>query len=133
MNKLIPFSSIAELWEYLINEGTVIHIDSKKIYYLKGLILFRKQVSDNDTQVSSLSDGYYKYAPYEEPKWYECIPECGVLCWVWDDGTKTCKRTEIICKVIDGNYRFVNRIGLKWKNAEPLTREEVEKLIYKGN
>jgi len=128
------FASIVALLEHLINGGKAINIHSNCIYYLKDNHLYREyKGSKEGNQSISFIEPYYYFVPYKEPKWYDNIPKEGVLCWVWDDGTKTCKRIQVICKIKEGVYKFVNRGELSWRYAEPLTREEVEQLIYKGN
>lgn len=66
---------------------------------------------------------------YEEPKWDDNIPKCGVLCWV--SNSTSVKKTIrlIIAKTIDGYLSH----GGGWDNAEPLTKEEVMQYIWNGN
>ena len=63
---------------------------------------------------------------YKEPKWYENIPEGGVLCSGNDDEDKD----DVLCVIEEyfgskRNYKF--RDGdLGWKNAIPLTKQEIQ-------
>jgi len=55
-------------------------------------------------------------------EWYKNIPECGVLCWVWDKNRSN--RVSIVDSYISSNeYHFYSGTAF-WKNAVPLTKEE---------
>jgi hypothetical protein len=69
-----------------------------------------------------------KWEIYEEPKWYENIPEDGVLCWV-SDIKKDDK--ECIAAICHHNEKVNNPYielgaGVGWKYATPLTKEEIQ-------
>ena len=60
---------------------------------------------------------------YKEPKWYENIPDGGVLCWVTD----ACMRhPEIIYKYVTGSLGPYKSTETGWSNAEPLTKQEIQ-------
>jgi len=72
------------------------------------------------------------------PKWYDNIPEQGVLCWCFEDD-KTCKRvvaridsytpraTEPRTDSFIANWGFLNIESWVWyETAQPLTNEEIE-------
>ena len=64
---------------------------------------------------------------YKEPKWYENIPEGGVLCWIGDNDNSVS-----VGLVIDydpeSKYKFRTRL-CGWKVAKPLTFPEVNALL----
>ena len=82
---------------------------------------------------------YSRVTEVIEPKWYEKIPEQGVLCWVWDDGMDICKQPSAL-KLITGivgkkehRLRFYDAIGDTWDYAQPLTKVELMQFIDQGN
>jgi hypothetical protein len=68
---------------------------------------------------------FSKWSIYEEPKWYDNIPECGVLC-------KTIHGTFALIKGRCSNGTYIGYNGNIWINVEPLTKEEVMQYIWKG-
>lgn len=66
-----------------------------------------------------------------EPMWYENIPEQGILCWV-DDNSGT--QLRIVTKYrSEFEFHFkVEGTGVWYKNATPLTLEEIKQYIYQG-
>ena len=75
-------------------------------------------------------DVQYRIKP--EPKWYDNIPEQGVLCFVAQKQheLEQSQLVRIIFEFFDG--RFKQRNGFVWKYARPVTLEEIQHLIYKG-
>jgi hypothetical protein len=66
---------------------------------------------------------------YQESKWYDNIPEGGVLCWV-GEGRYLRIITRVLTNTInDYFYRDDGDVG--WNSAEPLTCQEVNK-IYRN-
>ena len=61
----------------------------------------------------------HKWQIYKEPKWYENIPDGGVLCWCSDEG---------IVKFVDNITRFNGNYqgGSAWSKATPLTKQEIQ-------
>ena len=65
---------------------------------------------------------YLDWKVEEEVKWYEDIPEKGVLCWV---GCRADNRVTLIKRFVESDgYQFKSETG-NYYNAIPLTREEV--------
>ena len=65
-------------------------------------------------------------------EWHDCIPEHGVLCWVYDDKVDGYDVDVIISKINDNHgfiYKAINRT--QWGNATPLTDDEI-KLFLRG-
>jgi hypothetical protein len=63
----------------------------------------------------------------EETKWYNNIPEQGVLCWCkeYEDDIKYKRLIERIDEYTEG--MFLSRTtGFLYKNVQPLTNEEIE-------
>lgn len=65
---------------------------------------------------------------YEQLKWFEDIPEQGVLCWVWNDRDGDNKSVVNITNYWDGVY-FDDKL-LNWYNAVPITKEEMLRIWY---
>jgi hypothetical protein len=66
-------------------------------------------------------------------EWYEDIPETGVICWVWDEPDDSKQIAIINDYYSKSNYPYVEtrQIGnTSWKNAVPLTKEEVLKRFF---
>lgn len=120
-NQELEFDSHQEMWEYLIGGGEICLI------------------SDRDAQVglengrinTPYNIGEYQYwQRYEKPKWYENIPEQGILCRV-ATGTGTKSVRAIKDYVVNGLHTYRDDYGNHWAFAEPLTFEEAVELIYK--
>ena len=60
---------------------------------------------------------------YRELKWYESIPDGGVLCWV--EGMKKTKYLVNIVKY-DGDKTVIDMSGNYWPNGKPLTKQEIQ-------
>jgi len=61
---------------------------------------------------------------YKEPKWYENIPEGGVLCWCCKN-VDSAKYLRIIIKK-DNNTSFWDNNKEPWGFAIPLTKQEIQ-------
>jgi hypothetical protein len=62
-------------------------------------------------------------------EWYEDIPEHGVLCWVWDENY-SCKVIEVVYEYNkEEMYSFIIEDARGYRNAKPMTLEEVKKYI----
>ena len=57
---------------------------------------------------------------YEPPKWYENIPEGGILCWCGDDDD-----LDEIRIIIKNEDRFIDSDGLAWDIAKPIKKSEI--------
>ena len=65
-----------------------------------------------------------------EPKWYDNIPEQGILCWVKDEEEDEAKLTTII-----EYHRHESKYNFKspedyWEHATPVTLDEIANFIY---
>ena len=63
-----------------------------------------------------------------KPKWYENIPEQGVLCWVWDD-----EEEPVIDKIVKYEkaslyHRFTGK-NEDWLFARPVKFSDIQHLI----
>ena len=86
-------------------------------------------VEDKDgfafTKALTITD-FTGWSIYEKPKWYENIPEYGVLCWVHDSINHK-NDVQIIVRYNPLNtYKFVTKIEGEYICATPLTREELD-------
>lgn len=70
---------------------------------------------------------------YEEPKWYENIPESGVLCWVSNSDKGIHSTNKTIVAIINDyqinspyKYNFISVISTRHLEAEPLTKQEIQ-------
>jgi hypothetical protein len=120
------FSSQQELLEYMFQGGKVRLEDSKNIYtYENGKAVC---INRRDIEVVANFSNYKEFLKYTEPKWYDNIPEQGILCWVWSSSES--RKLLRVIRTYNGN-KFRSTLGF-WRNARPATQEEVNKLIYKG-
>ena len=73
---------------------------------------------------------YWRIKP-EEPKWYENIPEHGVLCFVSDTDEKPYDlcRLAIIIKYCKGELTFLEINYSMWRYATPLTNDEIKQFL----
>lgn len=130
------FSSQQEIWKYLSEEEgrKVIHTrDAMQIVGFKEGNLYN--FAENRQSYIDFVP-HYLWKPYIEKEtkpWYENIPEQGVLCWIGDD--ESCvlnkKSADIVTRYLGGSSPFLIRQGSMYRYAIPLTREEVENLIWK--
>jgi len=68
-----------------------------------------------------------KWKIYKEPRWYENIPDGGVLCWVSDSDITLRKYIALIRNTIsDGLYTTEY---VSWKYATPLTKKEMQAVM----
>lgn len=77
-----------------------------------------------------------KWKAYRKEKldWFDNIPEQGVLCWVYDNNKEPRYTDIIISYDITGMQPFLIGNGNSgWKNAIPLTQEEVLQYIWSPN
>lgn len=69
----------------------------------------------------------FNWEIYDEPKWYENMPNIGRLCWVKDYDSQYNNRIAAINKKVGGIYYTV--VGIPWKIAIPLTNEEIKQFL----
>jgi len=124
------FKTTADIYKALLEGKKIasmdIYLDSSYVYLKNGDL-----VNDKDHHVTWGFSSPESWQEYIEPKWYDNIPEQGILCWVWN--TKT-ERTIRILKYYyaETQYPYMVDGGYGWEYATPLTREEAEELIYRG-
>lgn len=71
---------------------------------------------------------------YHEQKWYENIPEQGVLCWISDFDENSKSIMHIITRY-DKNRdhsNFISKSQTQWRYATPVTADEIEKCILEN-
>ena len=64
-----------------------------------------------------------------DPKWYDNIPEQGILCWVKDEEEDEAKLTTIIAYWPDSTFKF-ECLETNWMQATPATLDEIANYIY---
>ena len=115
-----------ECWQALI--------DGEKIIDAHGTIV---ELIDGTPIVSGRKDraklGFFHpedWSIYTHPKWYDNIPEGGVLCWVSDrdplPGSGNCFAMILKHSAEQG---FTTKIGTVWKHATPLPKQEIQQLL----
>jgi hypothetical protein len=110
----------------------------------KGLVINGMQVKEYIKEQVAIAIAEQLKQP--EPKWYENIPEQGVLCWCEGEHKGERFKDDIPCKRIlaridsyspkptaprkdsfIANWGFLNREHWTWyENVQPLTNEEIE-------
>ena len=124
------FHNHVELWNHLINGGKIKHINSNSecIGELnnEGIFIIRGNNARNAHSWQSTPKEWY---PYIEPKWYENIPEQGVLCWVWHINVDLRIPLIITAYVPEDKFKFKNICGSGLANAEPVKPGELDKYI----
>ena len=85
-------------------------------------------VYQDDPNPSWDPDETYRLKP--EPKWYEQIPDHGVLCWVTKHTSFVLgKSIDIIYKYQDGWKLPFHGLSICWRIAVPLTSEQIRKFL----
>ena len=86
-------------------------------------------VDEHLSHVANSVAFYQRYEIYEEPKWEDCIPASGVLCWVGDSTeSPTCPSAiAIIISYVHGLYVATPR--RMWGFAIPLTKAELQNFL----
>lgn len=74
---------------------------------------------------STIAEGNQLYRRVE-CEWYDNIPKGGVLCWTWDHSEETKKIRQIERYNPDASFPFSENRGVKWINATPLTKAEIQ-------
>lgn len=136
--ELIPsnsFKTQQEIWQYVLEGGKVRSKVSNNIYYFKDGFLTKHNLENKDNREHATelhlrkADQWEKYV--EPPKWYENIPEQGVLCWV-DYNNHPDIKCMVLVKSFDGVKDVRSVDDLYYDTATPVTEEEVKQFIYKG-
>ena len=132
--QITGFNTQQEIWEYLINGGEVISAVGVRYKFVDDVLCKRYPDNIYRPWVSALHR-VSTYKPYIKPKWYDNIPEQGILCWVWDtlDDIKDVGIIHSIEKDQEGKptQYLDNHSRCPWDNAIPVTEEEVKKYVYK--
>ena len=128
------FSSQQEIWKYLLEE------EGRRVY---GNNEPGTTVGFNNGTLWDWKENKRSYAcfivpevwkPYIEKQWYENIPKHGILCWVADSEEQLIAKERlkvVISYSVYCSYPFTTKQGTTFKYATPLTKEEVENLIWK--
>jgi hypothetical protein len=98
------------------------------------------QVKERDDLLEEVTQNYnlgfsvyaavqrYKELMNPTPKWYDAIPERGVLCWCGDDDDGTGgKHIHVVVSYARGF--FTTTRGIPWGIAIPLTNEEIQEFM----
>lgn len=120
------FKNHKEMWGYLIGGGEICLVSNPSV---------RAKMENGSVNTPYNIGAPAFWMPYEEPKWYENIPEQGILCRVWcGDKEQTVPMVRKIIKY-DPKNPFTRNAFLTdeeaWEFAEPLTYQEAIDLIYK--
>lgn len=122
------FTNQSDIFTHLLAGGKLKHDNIDAIVYLNdGVLVSRK----GDVEIPTYF-GFFNprlWHSYEEPNWYDNIPAQGVLCWVSDASPEHRTYLAVIKDKRKSGFSELDD-GLSWKFATPLTKEEVQKLIY---
>lgn len=126
-----------DCWKALSEGKQLRNKYSSNIYGLVGGRLELIIRNSNAPHVETISfHSSYGWEIYEEPKeWYENIPEQGILCWVTTSYGDTRVNPVLIIKYVpehEFGFKFRTIGGDHLPIAIPLTLEEIDKYIYKG-
>ena len=105
-----------EIYEALL-AGGALKVGNNKIYLDGGGFLTSEGADDFPSVFTPAS----KYEIYKEPKWYENIPDGGVLCWHERYGRKF-----IIHIVAYDKEQFISKHGGIYRTATLLTKQEIQ-------
>lgn len=115
------FKNHQEMWEHLLSGGEICLVSKPSV---------RAKMENGSVNTPYNIGAPAFWMPYEKPKWYENIPEQGILCRVWD-----VPRIEYVHKVVsyivDSPFPYEDERSTCWHFAEPLTYQEAIDLIYK--
>ena len=81
-------------------------------------------VDDEASPIHMPFDVPHEWQIYKEPKWYENIPDGGVLCWC-KDGESDKEVTDIVTEQGSANGYFTPNLK-HWIYATPLTLQEIQ-------
>lgn len=119
------FKSQAGMWIHLLAGKKIRCVEDMQVYELE-------EDGNLHTCYNPNMPGIWE--PYEEPKWYENIPQQGILCW-GNNGTDTSDREVVLIVeykpdcLFSPEYKY-RTLTHGWKEATPLTFEEAVNLIY---
>lgn len=122
------FSSLLELYKWLLDGNKVQNMETKEVFYV-----------ENGQQVSSLRGifaGNWRIADetsftkYIEPKWEDTIPEHGIFCWNSDISIAWAKENNTYDLIYGKDDSGYLAHACSWRFAEPMTLEEIKKYIW---
>lgn len=130
---LTKFGSQQEIWEYLFSGGIVkkgnnyfYKIIDGNLYFAESVKEFETGEYDRTTQPFRSYEEWEKYIP---KNWWDEIPGKGVLCWVWDHSEANKEMSIITAYDPDEKSFPFESTTSCFKNAVPLTKEEVLQYI----
>ncbi len=107
-----------EIYEALLAGETLTHAEGIKAKL------------DNNGYVTQIPQSFLfpeQWQIYKEPKWYENIPDGGVLCWVKDgEGKEFNKYPEMVINYCDDSTHFFETPNESWMYADPLTKTQIQ-------
>ncbi len=116
----ISFKSVGELVDYVLAGGVLYTREEKNKVELTGIrITWDNGIDLNISKVLDL-DWLVKQ------EWYENIPKGGRLCWLWDGDSTDRSISAVVSK---NTMSFITSYGASWRNAEPLTNEEIKAFL----
>ena len=98
-------------------------------------LLYGKYGNDREWTLQDFNfNNVTDWSIYEEPKWYDNIPECGVLCWCSSKANAPTPRLLRVVEYMNGHsYCFHTDSGGCFPEATPLTKGEVMQYIWNGD
>ena len=82
-------------------------------------------LDDEDDKINLTFSDPSRWKIYKKPKWYENIPDGGVLCWA--DEIHDMPAT--IVRFSDADKMFVSGWGARYSRSTPLTKQEIQKFM----
>jgi len=132
-------SSAEEMLKFLL-EGYVFETELNIYYKLTDGILkiidgTGEEIGNSDAKFNQVYINIYNSVyEIEEEKWYDNIPEQGILCWASNENDIPNRNDSMvrIFGIVDGMFSISSGAYL-YKYAIPVTKEEVLKHIYDPN
>ena len=128
------FRTQQEVWGYLAGGGYITYEDKLLGFHEGSLSLFNSYGEFLNLDLSwgfdfpeDWSIGFVQTKP--KPKWYDNIPEQGILCWVNDGEGEEPSLVTITAYNPELTYKFEG-LGAEWYQATPATLEEIANYIY---
>ena len=123
-NNMKTMKTTQECWQALIDGETLTNTGGNTVRLEGGVTV--DKYGQPDYWYFDMPSMWGIYTP---PKWYDNIPEGGVLCHVWDTDEDYVSR-EVVNKYIqDPHHPFVVDDGSSYECAAPLTKQEIQVLL----